>query len=308
MSSPPEPISHIQFERPRSATTTTFAVVADVHFTRSREGTWKALDQTEDVLTSAVTLADRREVDAILIVGDVTNDGTATQFQQVDNNLAAAPCPVLAVPGNHDVPGHREVRLCADSWAQTPLTTSFVHSIGGIDVFGLDSTTPTDTPPAGTIDEDEIDHVASAVDSTRPSVGMIHHPLGLGWSSVTENLPTEPFHLGNAPLVSNRLARTNTLVLTGHVHWPMWGVDMGITELVCPAACSYPQAMTILTVGPEGTSVEFVALSDRTGRKNALSALQGDPVLNGAYVELVSACGPDNATAVGKFDLLDWPI
>lgn len=296
----------VRFERPRSATTTTLGVVADVHLTRGQEGTWKSLDHTEGLLATAVRFADRRAVDALLVLGDLTNGGTAAQLQHAEDHLATMSCPVLGVPGNHDAPGQDEALFASDVWARAPSETPFVYSLDGIDVVGLDSTAPAGCSSAGVIDEDGLNRLASATNSSRPLVVMTHHPTGVGWSSVAEVLPDGPFRLGNAAAVHHRLAGTGALVLAGHVHWPMRGVGAGAAELVCPAACSYPQMITVVTVGPEGTTVEFVTLSDRTRRAEALSCLRDDPVLNGAYVALATTAAPEGAADADRLDRLDW--
>lgn len=68
-----------------------FAAVGDIHVTRSSVGTLRGL------FAQASEAAD-----ALLLCGDLTDDGTAEQARILAEELAAAFVPVVAVLGNHD--------------------------------------------------------------------------------------------------------------------------------------------------------------------------------------------------------------
>jgi len=46
-------------------------------------------------------------------------------------------------------------------------------------------------------------------------------------------------------------------------------------ELLAPAVCSYPQAMLLVDIGPEGTEVWLVPLADRTEVREARRLARG---------------------------------
>lgn len=68
-----------------------FAILTDLHLTNKPHKVWTALQQCIGV-------------DAVLISGDLVNDGTPEQFAKMKKLLESLPMPVYAVTGNHDVP------------------------------------------------------------------------------------------------------------------------------------------------------------------------------------------------------------
>lgn len=66
----------------------------------------RAMVDTPQRLADAVATvaALPRTPDVILLTGDLVNDGTDAEYELLLDALAAVPCPVLPIPGNHDDP------------------------------------------------------------------------------------------------------------------------------------------------------------------------------------------------------------
>jgi len=290
---------------PTTTTPTRLAVISDPHLTRRHRGTWKVLHETEDRLTRALSVARGADVDAICLPGDLTKDGTRRQFEGAFRTLADPPAPLVAVPGNHDVPLPAEWPDDGPGASLYPAEPyPHVETVNGLTVIGLDTASAATDRAGGYLPPEQLDRLERALEATSQSVVLAHHPLGADWTDVEDALPTEPFLVENAAEVIDRLRGHATVVIAGHVHWPIVGRTEGVSEVVAPATCSYPQAMLLVTVAASGTTVELVALASEDERADARRHLHDDPVLDGAYAKLAARAqgrgtspgsGPPNA-------------
>jgi Icc-related predicted phosphoesterase len=268
-----------RFDRPRTPERTTLAVFADAHLTAEASGTWKVLHRTEERLRAAVADANRRDVDAVVVAGDLTKDGAPAEYNLADEVLAGLEAPFVAIPGNHDVPKPRwdpydapDREAFARRYASGHLP--FVERVGGVDLVGLDSASNADgslgDTHEGEVGPDQRAWLDSVLPDLETPVVAVHHGVSHP-STHAEGFPdSDLYQVGDADAVAALLARHDVpLTLSGHLHWPGVAPLAGGYELVCPAVCSFPQAYVCLHVGPEGTTVELVPLADRAGLEEA---------------------------------------
>ena len=64
-----------------------------------------------DVITALRTALDELAPDLVIASGDLTQDGTAAEFAEARAFFASLPHPVIAIPGNHDLPGFDAMRF-----------------------------------------------------------------------------------------------------------------------------------------------------------------------------------------------------
>lgn len=152
----------------------------------------------------AVLAAARLETepaDALVLTGDLTDDGSRSGCHDLRAALAPLGLPILAVPGNHDDP-----RAVRDTFGPDVL------EIGGWRIAGIDSTRPAQIH--GTVD---VDAEMSRLDSydRRPTALAMHHP------------PVTPstnawFQLEGAAELRAAIARRSHVkaLFTGHLHHP----------------------------------------------------------------------------------------
>jgi 3',5'-cyclic-AMP phosphodiesterase len=194
----------------------TVAHISDLHVGR---------DARTDAATAALAraLADLR-VDDVLLTGDVTHRGRATELATFERLLAPVRDRLVVVPGNHDRMGDDVAdRLMPGARVQ-------VERRPGLVAVRLDSTAPHNRVAArshGVLRQDDVAAVLAAVDAAPPRslvVLMLHHHLHrlpedhlgerlatwLGWPNAAE-LP-----LGCELL--ERLRGRCDLVLHGHRH------------------------------------------------------------------------------------------
>jgi Icc-related predicted phosphoesterase len=65
-----------------------------------------ALDRTAELLDQAVEVLEGEDLDAIVLLGDLSNLADDASLAHVAQTVAATGRPVYVVPGNHDIDGH----------------------------------------------------------------------------------------------------------------------------------------------------------------------------------------------------------
>lgn len=261
--------------RPVSRTPTRLAVVSDPHVTPTGSGTWKVYHRTETRLRTAVSTITDLDVDATVVLGDLTRDGRPGEYDVVDEILADLPTPWVSVPGNHDVPKRWDdydaptPSAFADRYSTGELP--FVHRVGGVDVIGLDSASGGPDldlydSHEGVIPDQHLhwldEHLA---DATTPLV-VLHHNL-FHPRQHTGQFPDGDFYqLRNASALTEILATHGVpLVLSGHIHWPATAVRDGVREIIAPATCSFPQSFLLVDIDRMGTTIRLVPLAGPKG-------------------------------------------
>jgi 3',5'-cyclic AMP phosphodiesterase CpdA len=272
-------------ERPRPETPTRLFVAADPHLTPTASGTWKVYHRAETRLRTAVDVANDRSVDAFVLLGDLTRDGHEREYAVADAVLSDLSAPLVAVPGNHDVP-----KVWDDYVA--PSATAFGERyglggypfrarVGGLDLLCLD-TASAGGRLTGT-HEGEVS--AATLDWLRRTVDGVDHPVVVGHHALFHPrdhvgpFPDGDFYqLRNAGPVRETLAdRSGVLALAGHLHLPSTTARDGVREILAPSTCSFPPAGLLVEAGPEGTTVRLVPLAAGRGMAEAyVRASAGD--------------------------------
>jgi Icc protein len=274
-----EPLTLARFSAPRTATPTTLAVLSDIHLSTREHGTWKLFHRSRDRLRAAVADVNRR-ADAVVVAGDLTEDGAAADFEVVAAELAELDVPYVAIPGNHDVPksfdDHPVPPVTEFVETHTPGALPFHWRVGDLDLLCLDSAHAdgalADTHQ-GLVTDDQLAWLDRTLPEAEMPVVVTHHNLdgllahtgGRSWRS--------SFPVRNAGALADVLVRHDVpLHLSGHLHLPAVAGGNGLRELVAPALCSFPGAYLLLEIGPDGTTVRVVPTSDREGRREAWAA------------------------------------
>ncbi len=155
--------------------------------------------------------------DLMILSGDVTEHGDPESCALARDLLAGAPCPVLAIPGNHD---DRETFRAGLSGLPNliPLpTTGPLHSVaeGPVRVVGLDVTVPGDHHGQVTPDHATwLDAALSAAPDTPTLLVMHQPPFATGMSFV------DAYRCFGEDLLAQLLSHHPQVIriLAGHVH------------------------------------------------------------------------------------------
>ncbi len=278
-----------RFARPRCATPTTLAVFADPHLSTRKVGTWKRFHETERRLSAAVADVNRRGVDAVVIAGDLTENGHPADFERVHDLLGDLAPPALAVPGNHDVPmagdPHETPPVGAFERRFAPGGFPFHARVGGVDVVGLNTASAPDGSLSdtheGAVSPPALSWLAETLPEVETPLVVGHHPLT---GTDASDLPVGEWRSSVPLRDTDALHETMTesdapLYLSAHLHVPTVArPGGGVRELVMPPLCSFPQGYALLRVDPAGTTVRYVPVADGEAACEAyLAALDDKP-------------------------------
>lgn len=280
-----------RLSRPRTERRVRIAVVADPHVAVSGRGGWKVPHRSRTRFETAVADAERLGVDALVLPGDLTEEGRPAEFEAVDEILADLSVPRVAVPGNHDVPKSFDDHDSPDTAAfagryapggELPITVD----VGPLTLCCVNTASDPATGDlrgtwGGRVGERNREWLATTLARVDRPVVVCHHNLA--------PLPENPggkwsnFPLQDAPTVRDLLAAHDvSLAVTAHHHVPAVARHGPTRELLAPATCSFPQSWLLLTVSPSGTTVRLVPAAAGPGQAVAYSqAMAGKPLGRG---------------------------
>ncbi len=184
---------------------TRIAHLSDLHFGFHRQA----------LVGPLLDRVNRARADLVVVTGDVTHRGRPAQFRDAARFLERINAPVMAVPGNHDVPLYNiPVRFVAP-WVEYRQAIdpqlAPTRAAGRVRVLGLNSVDPF-TWQRGVIRDGEIGRLIAGLDALTTNIVALHHPL--------QHLPGIDKQLARrAPQALRRLEDAGAqIVLSGHLH------------------------------------------------------------------------------------------
>jgi len=157
----------------------------------------------------------RPRPDAVLITGDLTNDGDAAVWAELMAMLGRLEAPLYPLPGNHD--DREQMRAACARLGLFPHEgpLCFAADLGPLRLIGLDSLVPGD--PAGRLGPEQLAWLDARLGeaSGTPTLVALHHPpfaTGIDHmdAMMLEDGPALAEVIGRHPQVAR--------VLCGHVH------------------------------------------------------------------------------------------
>ncbi|WP_225217020.1 metallophosphoesterase family protein [Arthrobacter pullicola] len=284
--------------------------LTDTHLHQPDELLFGALD-TWARTAEALRAAARYRPDAVVVTGDIADSGgdiyaaASGLFARAGRELG---CPVIVLPGNHDVPGTR-------AWAAEEFTGSRtdagpgpgndVHFVGGLRLITLDSDDP--GQPAGRLTGEQLHWLDTVLAEPAPdgTVLALHHP------PVDSLLPQLSGRgLARPAELAGVLSGTDVrAVLCGHYHHAVSG-RLGAVPVWAGPAVSYGQDLSAPPETVQGLDSSWLSVI-RLGEKGSFSAVPvplqsagglqhaGAPVFSKAAVHL-NLTGHLNAAASPK--------
>jgi 3',5'-cyclic AMP phosphodiesterase CpdA len=162
-------------------------------------------------------LVQQVEPQLVVASGDLAHRGRRVDHERAAALLCRLGPPVLAVPGNHDVPGTpgRFLRPWAE-FERVWGTTEPVAAVAGLHVVGLNSVRPL-RYQGGALSAKQLRRAAerlAAAEAGALRVAVLHHQLlGAPWRAAHKR----PVSRRNRVL-SSLVAAGADLILTGHIH------------------------------------------------------------------------------------------
>ncbi|HEY0415559.1 MAG TPA: metallophosphoesterase [Gaiellaceae bacterium] len=182
--------------------------VSDLHFGARDD---QVLEQALDRLVARVA------PEVVVATGDLTHRGRRDEHERAARFLRRLGPPVVAIPGNHDIPYTFPARFTRP-WHEFDLlwgTTEPVHATEAHHVVGLNSVRPW-RHQSGGVDEAQLGRVAERLQRAHPGalrvVALHHHVVGAPWRSRKRPV-------ANRNHVLARLVDCGAeLILGGHIH------------------------------------------------------------------------------------------
>jgi 3',5'-cyclic AMP phosphodiesterase CpdA len=172
----------------------------------------------DPVLAGALrSLAERVGPALVLASGDLTHRGRRDQHERAAELLRSLGPPVLAVPGNHDIPYTFPARLTSPwhEFDRVWATTEPVHASPTLHVVGLNSVRPW-RHQSGGLRDDQLDRAASRLAEAAPGalrVVALHHQLiGSPWRSHKRPVAHRD------DVLARLVAAGADLIVGGHIH------------------------------------------------------------------------------------------
>ena len=170
-----------------------------------------------EAIDALARLVDLAQPQLVVASGDLTHRGTREQHARAAELLRALGPPVLAVPGNHDVP-YTPARLTRP-WAEFERawgTTEPVTELPGLHVVGLNSVRPL-RQQGGALSRAQLADAAVRLGEAEPEALRVavlhHHLLGAPWRAARKR----PVSHRNRVLHALVEAGAD-LILAGHIH------------------------------------------------------------------------------------------
>lgn len=262
-----------RFATPRAERPLSFAFIADPHIPSDEAEGGRTFSPTA-MLERVVEDVNRRDVDYVVSVGDLTKSGRPSEYEAFDESVASLEPPFVAVPGNHDVPksfaSHDNLPLSAFADRYTTDDFPFTLSVGDVDIVGLDTAGDPSMADShdGVVSDEQLARLDDALEASDTPIVVLHHNLSGAMEQFYAYRRAVAPDLGHPPILENAdeladvlSAHDVPLAVSGHLHIPAVAETNGVRELVTPTTCTFPQAYTVVDVTGTGTTVRYVPVA-----------------------------------------------
>ncbi len=173
--------------------------------------------EERDVEQALARLVERVEPQLVVASGDLSHRGRRSQLERAAAFLRSLGPPVLAVPGNHDLPytPARFVRPWSE-FERVWETTEPVATLPGLHAVGLNSARPF-RHQGGALGSAQLEratgHLAAAEPGALRVVALHHHLVGAPWRAAHKRPVSRRKHVLHALVEAGA-----DLILGGHIH------------------------------------------------------------------------------------------
>lgn len=153
------------------------AQISDLHVRPAGELAY-GVSETHSFLERAVHALLRLDPapDCVLVTGDITDCGLDEEYALATALLDRLPCPVYAIPGNHDRREPFRAAFASDGYLPATGDLNYVVDRGRMRIVALDSLVPGES--GGALSPSTLDFLQGALEDApdRPTLVMLHHP------------------------------------------------------------------------------------------------------------------------------------
>lgn len=172
-------------------------------------------------------------IDALLVTGDLSDDGSVESYELFRRLIAPLGLPLLAIPGNHDRreamrTAFRDLDLFADAGR-----LNWVRDVAGVRLIGLD--TLVEGSGSGAVDDATLAFLGESLATSGPVLLALHHPPFASGIRFMDNIG-----LAGIDALKDAMERSpaDIRILCGHLHVVATGSVGRIPAIVGPSTCS----------------------------------------------------------------------
>lgn len=173
-----------------------------------------ALDRAVDHLNAM-----RPAADAVLVTGDIVNDGTDAEYAEAARLLGRLEAPVFPIPGNHDDRAALRAAFPALAFLQDGPFVLYAIDDLPVRIVALDTMVP--GKPHGALCAERLNWLdrTLAAETTKPTVVLMHHPPAATGLAHMDAMGL----LEGAETLGAIIARNGQVerILCGHLHRPI---------------------------------------------------------------------------------------
>jgi len=232
-----------------------FGVLSDLHLGHAGEGRWHnrlLYDQAEDIAREAVTALNGQDLDAVFILGDITESGEERQLALAKSIFSGLSASWFVLPGNHDRPAVSSGIF--DAAFRGHLVPDFIQH-DGLAIAGLREQLPAPDDDAGKyrMGAQRATAILERLERVRPEVLLLfsHFPFvdESKWAARHTGKPAGHFTNGEAFLTrAAGLVERHAVAFCGHQHWHHITAGSKWTHCATAALIEYPLEVRIATL------------------------------------------------------------
>lgn len=198
--------------------------LSDLHISYEGNEIWET-DTLSHFKHAVEIIGKISNIDAIIITGDLSNDGSRWSYEYIYKTLKQLNIPTLCCPGNHD-----NIEMMSMMNLNIFHTNNYETNINGYDLLILNSTIP--EMSRGMFSEDDMSWIERRLENSQnPTIIAFHHPC------------VDPGGWLNRKLLENRndfvqlvsKYRNVKLVLYGHIHYNIQHLINGCCYSAAPS-------------------------------------------------------------------------
>jgi Icc protein len=172
-------------------------------------------------------------IDAVLVTGDVSDDGTEESYALFRKMVEPLGLPLLVIPGNHDARAPMRAAFADLGLFAASGRLNWARQIGDLRIVGID--TLVEGSGGGIVDEATLAFLDREMAVEGPVLLALHHPPFVSGIAFMDSIGLS----GTAELaeVLSR-AKADIRIVCGHLHAAVTGQISRFTALVGPSPCS----------------------------------------------------------------------
>ncbi len=174
-------------------------------------------------------------VDAVLVTGDISDDGSPESYALFSDLMAPLDLPVFVIPGNHDQREPMRAAFACRGYLPASGRLDWSATLNGLHIVGLD--TLVEGQGGGILAPETLGFLTQALKraGSLPVLLAMHHPPFASGIRFMDSIGLEGVDSLAEVLKSSA---ADIRIVCGHVHCMMAGAVGGVTAFSGPATCS----------------------------------------------------------------------